>query len=1226
MYMATSCVAFEPEAPRPTRMLPVSRPSIATALRPLAIVVLTLLFAVPVRLSAQVFSITAGSATSCSGLIEDSGGPSGEYGNNENYTFTICPDQAGNVVYLNWIVFDLSTEGQNPDQLAIYDGNSTAATFMGSYTGTQLQGLIVSGTVFNTTGCLTLVFTSNGSGTGNFAASFQCTVPCEYPTAVATMDGPIPNMICQGTTVTFDGTASTAQGSNTLVEYLWDFDDGTTSTSGPVVSHTFNTPGEYVVQLYVTDDNGCSNLNLVDLQILVSTTPTFNITVEEEQYCAGAEVTLIGQYQPTTWTGIPDANFGEPIFLPDDVGTPFNSTLTFTQFNSGQTLESVNDLLSVCVEMEHSFMGDLVIQIICPNGQSTIMHQQNGGGTYLGAANDTDTGMNPVPGECWEYCWAPTGTLTWVQAVAAGGYTTPAGTPTGQALIPGTYASVQPFSNLIGCPLNGDWTFQTTDLWGLDNGFICSWSLNFNPTIIPDVTQFTPSIGIDSDSSFWQTPIPPDYVSANADTIVFHVNTPGQHEFVYNVVDNFGCAYDTTVVVNVNEPFLVEAGPDVTICDGPVQLSASIGGATTNCTWTLQMNDSWGDGWNGASLVVNIGGVPTTYTATGSGTTVQLTVPMGAPITLTFNSGTWDGEITYQLINDQGVTVHSAGPNPPTGLVWSGTGSCGGFSGLIWSWTPTEGLSDPNIANPTALVTSTTVYHVSGHIPGQPGCVSTDSVTVMIDPALDPGEDNTYTVCSTEEPFDLIYALAGTPQVGGTWTFGGNTVSNMFNPASSPAGVYTYTVTNAAGCVGTAQVTLTVLPVDHPDCCGIADAGPGAVLCELTYGLHATPGNTGVGQWSGPPGYVFANPLAPQTIVTAPYSGPATFYWIEDDGVCYLIDSVTVVFSQPLQVSFSSTDAICYQACDGSAQATVVGGLAPLSLTWSNGTTGAAATDLCAGSYTFTVVDANACTLDSTIVIAQPPQLHVEQATYAEPWCHGDCNASITINDPDAVLYSYDGGVTFTTSNTLGGLCSGNYSLAIQNAAGCIGLGQIAVHDPLPVVADFVHNPVPTNINAPTIYFSSTSYQATSFMWDFAGLGTATGPNPAFTFSDREPGEYTVCLTALNPRGCADTICHLVTIDDILFTYFPNAFTPNGDGHNDTWGMVYNIDDVAEFELYVYDRWGHQVFSATDPRQRWDGSFNGSVVRDGVYVWTLKYRTISVDHKREINGFVTVVR
>jgi subtilisin-like proprotein convertase family protein len=260
--------------------------------------------------------------------------------------------------------------------------------------------------------------------------------------------------------------------------------------------------------------------------------------------------------------------------------------LTFEQFNSGQTLTDVSNIISICVEMEHTFMGDLVLQVLCPNGQSMIFHQQGGGGTYIGSPNDTDSNEDPVIGECWEYCWSPTATNgTWIENVAAGGNTTLAGIPANQSINPGTYEPVEPFSNLVGCPLNGDWTYQSTDLWGADNGFICSWSINFDPNIIPDVTTFTPTFGPDIDSTLWSGGTVPDVISANGDTITFTATAPGVYPFNYQVTDNFGCTYDTTITVTIDEPFEVEAGPDMVICGDSLQLQASVIGSAANCVW-----------------------------------------------------------------------------------------------------------------------------------------------------------------------------------------------------------------------------------------------------------------------------------------------------------------------------------------------------------------------------------------------------------------------------------------------------------------------------------------------------------------------------------------------------------------------------------------------------------------------------------------------------------------
>lgn len=68
-----------------------------------------------------------------------------------------------------------------------------------------------------------------------------------------------------------------------------------------------------------------------------------------------------------------------------------------------------------------------------------------------------------------------------------------------------------------------------------------------------------------------------------------------------------------------------------------------------------------------------------------------------------------------------------------------------------------------------------------------------------------------------------------------------------------------------------------------------------------------------------------------------------------------------------------------------------------------------------------------------------------------------------------------------------------------------------------------------------------------------------------------------------------------------LSIYIPNAFTPNGDGMNDVFGV--KGEGIRNFHLYVYDRWGEVVFETTNPKQQWDGNYAGNPVEQGVYVY-----------------------
>ena len=162
-----------------------------------------------------------------------------------------------------------------------------------------------------------------------------------------------------------------------------------------------------------------------------------------------------------------NVDFGDGLIIPDDQMPCFSSQLTVTDFNDGAILNDANNgIINLFMNLEHSYMGDLIITLICPNGQSVKVHEQGGGNIFLGEPVDNDALPND-PGIGWDYWWEPGATNgTWADNAVSGG-----------TLASGVYESVQPFSNLDGCPLNGTWEVEICDTWSLDNGFIFNWSL-----------------------------------------------------------------------------------------------------------------------------------------------------------------------------------------------------------------------------------------------------------------------------------------------------------------------------------------------------------------------------------------------------------------------------------------------------------------------------------------------------------------------------------------------------------------------------------------------------------------------------------------------------------------------------------------------------------------------------------------------------------------------------
>jgi gliding motility-associated-like protein len=130
---------------------------------------------------------------------------------------------------------------------------------------------------------------------------------------------------------------------------------------------------------------------------------------------------------------------------------------------------------------------------------------------------------------------------------------------------------------------------------------------------------------------------------------------------------------------------------------------------------------------------------------------------------------------------------------------------------------------------------------------------------------------------------------------------------------------------------------------------------------------------------------------------------------------------------------------------------------------------------------------------------------------------------------------------------------------------------------------------------------AATTPLAQTYIWDMGDGTILRGPEIDHSYYDLE--DHWVTLRIVTPNGC-------VGIDSVQLRapahfYFPNAFTPDGDGHNDFFGPVGEY--IKEFEMWVFDRWGREVFASNTLNRTWDGTINGSDrAPTGVYVF--KYR------------------
>lgn len=202
-------------------------------------------------------------------------------------------------------------------------------------------------------------------------------------------------------------------------------------------------------------------------------------------------------------------------------------------------------------------------------------------------------------------------------------------------------------------------------------------------------------------------------------------------------------------------------------------------------------------------------------------------------------------------------------------------------------------------------------------------------------------------------------------------------------------------------------------------------------------------------------------------------------------------------------------------------------------------------------------------------------------------------------------------------------------SLQVSTPTGCSATKDGLAVDVRPYPkADFTFDPEnPTYTNS-LVHFSNESSFGHTWDWTFDTLGKSNQKNPYFQFPDDHEATYSIKLVSTSQYGCADSIVKTVSISGEMFIYIPNSFSPNGDGTNDEFKPVINglAEDVKGFEMFIFNRWGEQMFHTTDPGKGWDGAFKGTAVSQDVYVYKIKVRSKYDAEAREISGKIAIVK
>ena len=328
-------------------------------------------------------------------------------------------------------------------------------------------------------------------------------------------------------------------------------------------------------------------------------------------------------------------------------------------------------------------------------------------------------------------------------------------------------------------------------------------------------------------------------------------------------------------------------------------------------------------------------------------------------------------------------------------------------------------------------------------------------------------------------------------------------------------------------------------------------------------------------------------------------------------------DSLVLMVEEPTEIIInidSTANSQCKNSTEGAIYTTVTGGTPSYTYSWqdmpNSGYTASTEdiTGLLPTNYILTVTDAHNCTKVDTVGI---DTLHIVIA-------HAGADTSICIGGC-AVFVGTGEGTTGTVTNEwfdeYGNSVSSIDTLSVcpDTVKLCTFIFQISdafcsdvdsvellVND-LPIV-DAGEDEIALNGSVITLGGEPTSATAVSFEWTpLTNLftGEEQSPNPQIELND----ELDYIVTVVDTNGCvnSDTV-HVKPLPNI---FFPNGFTPNGDGVNDYW----QIDLIQEFPqavVEVYNRWGEMLFRSVGYNEPWNGLYKGKRLPVGTYYYVIE--------------------